>query len=217
MIIAGDFNASHPKWSKIGCATNNYGHKTARLIDNHGLSLKTLKDIGTFSNHLTHYPTTIDLLLTTSNLDAKTSTIQLRDDILNDSDHNPWCFTITLEECIPLQSHTMKLFKKADYCDIIRPHLKKELENLDTTVFITNPPQVIFDQFTSILNSNIAHIPEKVIKTKYLAKWWNEDLPTARNKCNNARRNLQHKKKKTKRRRTIKALDKEIKRNQSTC
>ena len=104
----------------------------------------------------------------------------------------------------------MKLFKKADYSDIIRPHLKKELENLETTVSITNPPQEIFDQFSSILNSNIALIPEKVIKTKYLAKWWNEDLSTARNECNNARRTLQNKKKKTKRRRNIKALDKEI-------
>ena len=127
-------------------------------------------------------------------MDPITSEIQLCHHIPTSSDHIPFEFTISLPQPLEhMNTINVKLYDKADYSNIVRPHLQASFENFiidkstDTTI------QQSFDDFDQIISSNLALIPEKTIKEKYLAKWWTKELSAKRQDYNKSRAQLNKK------------------------
>ena len=74
-------------------------------------------------------------------------------------------------------------------CDnIVRPHLQASFENFSIDESTDATIQKSFDDFDHIISSNLALIPEKTIKEKYLAKWWTKELSAKRQDYNKSLR-----------------------------
>ena len=184
-------NAHHQLWEKEKNDNKN-GTELFKLLADHNLSIATPPDTPTYLSHRApHATSTIDLTITSANIEKCIKKYRLRLDINPGIDHRPIEFTLETKLTSPTPTPTpIKSYPNFNLTnwDEFNKSLKTNLPPIPTEPTTINPSalQELTDSTIAAIHETIrTSVPHRKFNPNYQNTWWTEKytkLKKARNK-----------------------------------